>query len=582
MGAVERKNRPKPAMLGIVLILVGVAPVSNLVQAESSGCYDITLEIRILEVIYKDDYWVPGLDKPIEIKPLSNFFIDILHFDELDPRSPRDKPRPYTEHAVTDNEGFITTKLHSCPKDGSLKGAIDDVMHYDEKYSFISGYRLLKFVDTRASVYDHIRQEKAADGNTVFITCYAYPKSRAIHEPPSKEPFYPPEDIIEEPIYPPLVSNFLSNCSIAYEDSFNDSSSGWRRNEYCQYVGGRYRLWLPYSKWAYWAWSPQYSKSADFAAEVDVIPDSSVDGAYGFIWGVGDNTYVFAVSTQGEYTLERHWDDQKHMRMIPWTADATIHRAGMNRLKLIVVGETITLTVNGMLLNSMTTENFGAVNIGLVSWTFDKPGFKVFFDNFRLFKPSVPLSIQLSLPKEAYSAGESIVITYTVNRAAYVYICDADASGKVTLLFPSYLEPNNYVSPGMHTLPSRSHYTLRVILPAGTDTLYAFAATSPLPNFPTSFRSSFPVLSYNPSIFRATVRQTMRTQLPAGEWAEDMLNFTVASAPTTGTLRVSSSLQGASVVIDGTPTGITPLQVSLRAGPHTGVLTRACYQWLCF
>lgn len=144
-----------------------------------------------------------------------------------------------------------------------------------------------------------------------------------------------------------------------------------------------------------------------------------------------------------------------------------------------------------------------------------------------VISPAAPaLSVQLSLPKGIYQVGESIVITYTVNRAAYVYICDADASGKVILLFPSYLEPNNYVGAGTHTLPGRS-YTLRVSAPAGTETLYAFAATSPLPNFPTSFGSSFPVLSYDPSGFRNSVRQTMQSQLPAGEWAEDTLSFTV-------------------------------------------------------
>ncbi len=141
-------------------------------------------------------------------------------------------------------------------------------------------------------------------------------------------------------------------------------------------------------------------------------------------------------------------------------------------------------------------------------------------------EPSPALSVQISLPKGSYQVGESIVITYAVNRAAYVYICDADPSGKVTLLFPSYLEPNNRVGAGTHTLPGRS-YTLRVSAPTGTETLYAFAATSPLPNFPTRFGNSFPVLSYNPARFRNSVRQTMQSQLPAGEWAEDMLSFTV-------------------------------------------------------
>ncbi|MCK4681701.1 PKD domain-containing protein, partial [Candidatus Bipolaricaulota bacterium] len=189
-----------------------------------------------------------------------------------------------------------------------------------------------------------------------------------------------------------------------------------------------------------------------------------------------------------------------------------------------------------------------------------------------------PLTIQLSLPKVSYQVGEPIVINYSTNREAYVYICDADPSGKVTLLFPSYLEPNNRIPAGTHSVPSGG-YTLRVSAPEGSETLYAFAATSPLPNFPTSFGSGFRILSYNPSSFLSSVRQTMQAQLPAGEGAEDILSFTVvSSAPQTGTLWVTSSPQGAAVTIDGAPAGTTPIQVSVTAGTHTVTLSLAGYQ----
>ena len=192
-------------------------------------------------------------------------------------------------------------------------------------------------------------------------------------------------------------------------------------------------------------------------------------------------------------------------------------------------------------------------------------------------QPVPPLAVQLSLPKGSYQVGEAIVVTYNVNRAAYVYICDVDPTGKVVLLFPSYLEPDNHVAAGTHTLPGRN-YTLRVTAPAGTETLYAFAATSPLPNFPTSFGNGFPILSYNPAGFINNVRQTMQSQIASGDWAEDTLSFTVVAVPTTGTLRIASSPQGASVTVDGTPVGTTPVQVTAGAGPHTVVLTKSGYQ----
>ncbi len=188
------------------------------------------------------------------------------------------------------------------------------------------------------------------------------------------------------------------------------------------------------------------------------------------------------------------------------------------------------------------------------------------------------LSIQLSLPKSLYQVGEAILINYTLNREAYVYICEADASGKLSLLYPNYIERNNRVSAGTHSLPSGG-YTLRVSEPTGNETLYAFAATSPLPNFPTQFSGSFPVLSYNPPSFRNSVLQTMQSQLPPGEYAEDSLGLSViAQAQSTGTLWVRSSPQGASVTIDGSFVGTTPTQVTTTVGTHTVSISLSGYQ----
>jgi len=192
--------------------------------------------------------------------------------------------------------------------------------------------------------------------------------------------------------------------------------------------------------------------------------------------------------------------------------------------------------------------------------------------------PSLALSIRLSLPKETYQVGEPIVIDYTINREAYVYICEVDANGRVTLLFPNYREPSSRVSAGRHSL-LEGQYTLRVSEPVGDETLYAFAATSPLPNFPTRFGTSFATLSYNAISFRDSVRQTMQMQVPAGDWAEDALNFTVVtSGPTTGTLWVNSFPPGASIAVDGIVVGTTPAQIPLSPGTHSVSLSSSGYQ----
>ena len=193
-------------------------------------------------------------------------------------------------------------------------------------------------------------------------------------------------------------------------------------------------------------------------------------------------------------------------------------------------------------------------------------------------QPSPALTIRLSLPKATYQVNEVIVIDYTINREAYVYICEVDADGRVTLLFPNYREPSAHVSAGSHSLPGRQ-YTLRVSEPLGSETLYAFAATRPLPNFPTRFGTSFSTLSYDAASFRASVRQTMQTQVPAGDWAEDALNFAViASGPTTGTLWVNSFPPGASVTVAGSAAGATPAQIPLSVGTHTVSISMPGYQ----
>ena len=174
-----------------------------------------------------------------------------------------------------------------------------------------------------------------------------------------------------------------------------------------------------------------------------------------------------------------------------------------------------------------------------------------------MVSPAAPaLSILLSLAKGTYQIGESIVVSYTVSQPAYVYLCNVDSTGAVTLIFPNYREPNPYVSAGSHAVPGTG-YALQVSGPTGSELLIAFAATGPISSFPTSFGSGFPVLGTNSTLFRNGVRQTMQTQFPSGSWAEDTLAFTTASGanqpPTASfTFTPVSPLVGQAVTFSGT------------------------------
>jgi len=195
--------------------------------------------------------------------------------------------------------------------------------------------------------------------------------------------------------------------------------------------------------------------------------------------------------------------------------------------------------------------------------------------------PQAPLAAQISLPQAIYQVGEALQITFTVNRSAYVYLCDVTADGQVALLFPNWLESSPYVASGTHTFPATSSYTLQITEPLGTETLYLFAASGPIISFPTSLPSGyFSILSTNPSTFRNAVLATMQSQFASDDWAFDSLSFEVVSpTPTTGTIRVLSSPTNALVTLDGTPVGNTTHdQTNVVPGTHTVVVSKAGYQ----
>ena len=189
-----------------------------------------------------------------------------------------------------------------------------------------------------------------------------------------------------------------------------------------------------------------------------------------------------------------------------------------------------------------------------------------------------PLAAQLSLPQSSYEVGDAIVITFTTNRPAYVYLCEVSPDNRVVLLYPNWIEQTNPVGAGTHVVPG-STYTLRVSEPTGPETLYLFAATGPVSGFPSSFSPAFPVLSTNPGSFRSSILSTMQSQFASGDWAFDTLSFTVtAPQPTTGTIRIETSPSGAIAEVDGSTIGTTPAERSnLTPGSHSVEVSLAGY-----
>jgi len=186
-----------------------------------------------------------------------------------------------------------------------------------------------------------------------------------------------------------------------------------------------------------------------------------------------------------------------------------------------------------------------------------------------------PLTVQLNVAQPSYAVGDQIVIQVSLNRSAYLYICDVWPDGKVRLVYPNLYEQNPFKAAGAHTIPASGQpYTLRVADPAGTETLYAFAATGPISLFPTTFGPEFPQLSTDPAGFRDTVLASMQAAFGADDRAFDSLSFEVTGGGSGGNqppiAAITTSHEVASLV--------TPVRFSGRSSSDSDG-SIAAYSW---
>ncbi|HEU68622.1 MAG TPA: PKD domain-containing protein [Candidatus Acetothermia bacterium] len=183
--------------------------------------------------------------------------------------------------------------------------------------------------------------------------------------------------------------------------------------------------------------------------------------------------------------------------------------------------------------------------------------------------PAGDLVVTITTDKPAYAVGETVRITFTINRGAYIYIWDIPPDGNVTQIFPNGYESQNYFPAGTHTIPSPGRgYSFRVQPPLGTEWLQVLATTTPVSGFMGySPGDPFPLLGSDPEGWEV---QVLGLVPEPTQRAFDFTSFEiVASAPPGyGTLVVRSSPTGARLYVDGMFRGYTPRSVNLLPGFH--------------
>jgi hypothetical protein len=130
---------------------------------------------------------------------------------------------------------------------------------------------------------------------------------------------------------------------------------------------------------------------SDFSLEVDGrILSGSPQSSYGILFRMQspEQFYRFEVTGDGTYILERHEDGgNRAIFMGDWLDSAFINQGinAVNRLGIEAQGPSISLFVNGELIEQVTDNAYPSGQIALDAGTFDMAPLQVAFDNLVIF-----------------------------------------------------------------------------------------------------------------------------------------------------------------------------------------------------
>jgi hypothetical protein len=182
--------------------------------------------------------------------------------------------------------------------------------------------------------------------------------------------------------------------TVLFQDDFSDPSSGWMTvhepDQIMAYENGGFRIWVNQPNFDYW--SVPGLRFTDVSIEVDITklggPD---DNDIGVIcrYKNSDNFYGFLISSDGYYGIsERQNGEHQVIGMDGMKHSSTIHTGNaVNHVRADCVGNTLTLSVNGVQLVKVEDSSLAVGDVGLLAGSFDQPGVDILFDNFVVKKP---------------------------------------------------------------------------------------------------------------------------------------------------------------------------------------------------
>ncbi len=202
------------------------------------------------------------------------------------------------------------------------------------------------------------------------------------------------------------------------------------------------------------------------------------------------------------------------------------------------------------------------------------------------------LKVQVALNKAGvnplYNQGERLQVSVSVNQDAFVYVFNVTSTGDVVVLLPNgfpggqqpFLRANE-----TRTFPGpNDKYTLDIEAPFGQEKIFALASKTQLNMsqvIPQIQTGNFVQATVQGATGLARPLAVVVNPLPPQDWTSAYVDFRTQAKPvaaTTGTLQVTSNVNGAQVFVDNVFVGNTPVSVTANPGNRSVRVTANGYR----
>lgn len=185
--------------------------------------------------------------------------------------------------------------------------------------------------------------------------------------------------------------------ALFFDDFREDTECGWilysRGGAEVRREGETLRLTTSQPGQVWWSNAGRNFDDLILTADIQHI-NGPTDNAYGLIcrYQSAENFYLFLISSDGYYAIGKYQSGTSQITYLNEGgeyvfSEAINQESASNRVRATCIGNELTLSVNGVLLQSVTDPTFVTGDIGVAVSTFEPGTLEVAFDNVRAIAP---------------------------------------------------------------------------------------------------------------------------------------------------------------------------------------------------